>query len=183
MSESSVSQDGRGTEPTVQSLAEAAARQFTRAQREDGEVYTRLKEGAPDWIKEAVKSAHEEGEILPDDWIWKTAGEAFDFIWGTQDASNMEDAASEFADNIDPYTGGLLDWYGSCTHRAAYVEQAREEGLITASMDISQQLAAGQYLERQSIYNAVMSALLEQLADPDDDPKVPANGAERKAEQ
>lgn len=159
---------------SLQQVARGAARLFEKASRPGGERFTRLREGAPDWVREAVRDAHGSdafSRMLPDDHTYAVVAECFEYIAETLEREidpsdiNFEDVEHEFADNVDVYSSDLLAWYGSHTQRKALVEEAQQEGLTasdTDSQEIERQIMAGQYLERQRIYAAVVEAIKDQ---------------------
>ena len=151
---------------TVQALAGEAYSWFETARRatgdtetgprEEGERYTRCKDGAPEWVTELVHDAH--GDFLPDDWRYDAICSALEFISETDDP---EDGASEWADsNVDVYTGARLAWLASNLNRAGYcVDAAGEYG--SSATDIVAMIGQGQYAESREVFYAVLSALEE----------------------
>jgi hypothetical protein len=154
-------------------VARRGARSFERASRLDGERFTRLVEGAPEWVREAVKAGHGTDQVermLPDDYAYATVAEAFERVAeaceSDSDSVDLDEVGWEFADDVQVYSSDLLAWYGSHSQRKALVEEAQQEGLTSTrdgdSQDIERQIMAGQFLERQRIYAAVVEAIREQ---------------------
>ena len=79
---------------------------FEKAHRPDGEVYTRLREDAPEWLRDAVHEAHD--DEIPNDWRYEKCAELWDAI---TDEGNAGMEPYEFAEGLtDIYTSRLLDW-------------------------------------------------------------------------
>lgn len=76
---------------------------FESATRDDGTVFVRLVDGAPDWVHKAVFEAHD-GE-MPNDWRYETCAALFaTYADGVTDAGEAADALT------DVYTADLLAW-------------------------------------------------------------------------
>jgi hypothetical protein len=148
------------TETTIHSLAAEAASWFERRTRDDGETFVCLKDDRPEWVLDLTMSAH--GDFLPEDWRYATIEAALDFIHDTE--ADEDDSPHEFADgHVDVYTGSRLAWLSSHLTRPAYVDEAREEGLIGPDTDIVEAIGVGQYMESLEVYRLVWEALSERL--------------------
>lgn len=146
-------------EQTSQQIAETAAAWFQTAERaSSGDTFDRIRDGAPEWIKDAVRDAHD--DMLPDDYVYGYARAAFDWI---AENDGDEDSAAEFADNVDVYSADLLAWLSSHSARRGFVEEARSEGLLSPDADLDKQMMAGQYLERQRVYSVIWKAVEAQV--------------------
>lgn len=139
----------------------------TRKRREgerDEESFVSLKDNAPQWVKDAVYSAH--GDFLPDDWRYDKIQDAFGAIHDASEDADTTEVGDEFADGaVDAYTHARLQWLASNLNRPGYCDEAREEGLIGEDSDLVQQIGMGQYMEAREIWGAVLEALCEHVSD------------------
>ena len=79
---------------------------FEKLHAPDGELYTRLREDAPEWLRDAVRQAHD--DEIPNDWRYEKCAELWDAI---TDEGNAGMEPYEFAEGLtDIYTSRLLDW-------------------------------------------------------------------------
>lgn len=156
---------------TVQSLAGEAFGWFETALRSDGETrFSRLKDGAPEWVSDLVFEGHGHGELMPDDWRYETICDACEAISECDD--DPDDLAAEFADNaVDTYNGERLAWLASHLSRVSYCDDAAEEfGGGDGETDMMTRIAWGQYAEASEVFGLVVQALrarLEALGDED----------------
>jgi hypothetical protein len=151
---------------TLSGVAHSAAACFEFASRASGEEgwgsrFVRLRKGSPDWIKETVREAHEGGEILPDDWTYAIAREAFEAIGDAGEGIDLDELASEFSDGADVYTADLLKWMESYPHSVQCCDEARDE--LGDPEDTAKMMAYGQYIARGRIYGAVLEGVRAQL--------------------
>jgi|ERR1051326_8938694 hypothetical protein len=143
----------------LQEIATEAAEWFETAKRpaivedHDGDGFTRVKDGAPEWVTELVREAH--GDMLPDDWRYDCIRAAVD--WMAE--GNGEDEAGEFADSqVDVYTSARIAWLGSHAARPGYCDEAADE-LGSEGQDIIGRIALGQYAEAEEVFHSVMVSL------------------------
>lgn len=156
--------------PTVQDLAREAAGCYEPAVREDGSVYSRLRDdneestGAPDWVRDIVYAAH--ADCLPDDWKYACIQGALEAI---AESDDPEEDGHDFAENyVDVYTGQLLKWLSSGCGRLDYCDLAEEEyGPSDPLCGMANRIMRGQYFEASEVYSLVL-AELERLAGGDD---------------
>src|SRR5438067_880220 len=149
---------------TIQELARNAGSCFERGTRPDGESFTRVKDGSPEWVSELVREAHGD-DFLPDDWRYEHVHSALEFIAEAEDA---EDGRAEFADSaVDVYTGGLFSWLSSNMRRQSYVDEATEE--FGPADSVADSIARGQYLEASEVYGLVLGFLEQRAEDVDED--------------
>src|SRR5690606_28493130 len=126
-----------------------AYRWFEVAQRLDNQHYVRVKEEAPEWVGDLVRAAHDNANILPDDWRYDRIYQALSYLADT-DPDNWD--AHEFADQaVDVNTADRLHWLGSHSRRAAYVDEAVDNMGWPGS--IYDAIAYGQFYEAQEIYH------------------------------
>ena len=85
------------------------------------EAFVCLKDGAPDWLADAVEEAHD-GE-LPNDWRYGMC----ESICQILEEDGLDPDTWEIADRVaEVYTGRLLGWLNDLG-RVAYVDQSLEE--------------------------------------------------------
>lgn len=156
------------TEITMESLAQEAHGWFEIARRatgdtatgprEDGDPYTRVRDGAPEWVTELAHDAH--GDMFPDDWKYDCIRSALASI---SDGFDEDDGPHEFADSeVDVYTSARLAWLASNLSRSGYIEEAVSEGL-TESQDPAELAGIGQYMEAREVFELVARSLADRL--------------------
>ncbi len=147
----------------LESLAGEAYGWFETAHRGDDpeQPYTRLRDGAPEWLSDLVREAH--AGMLPDDWKYRCISSALECI---AESDDPEDAAHEWADGeCDVYTSDRLAWLSSNLRRPNYCDDAVGE----MSIDYGQEgivglIACGQYQEAREVFASVLSSLEAQVA-------------------
>lgn len=145
---------------TISTLAREAYDALETRTRDDGERFTTTRDDAPEWVRDLVMHAH--GDFLPEDWRYETIRDALEQLadgdYETADDAREDDG--DFADSaVDVYTAPLLRWLASNLNRPGYVDEARDEGLISGQENITQQITVGQYLEAREVYALVIDAL------------------------
>jgi len=121
---------------------------FQELEREDGSQYWTFTDEAEasKELTEFVRKLHD--DEWPNDWRFETISQIIDRIIEHSKGSNdyWEDQSMEIAEALTTiYTGELLQWYADNTSRLAYVDQAREDGLIVESQNTTAQLTTGQH--------------------------------------
>jgi hypothetical protein len=145
----------------IDEIAGAAYDSFESATAHDGHTFYRIKDGSPDWIKEAVHAAH--GTYLPNDWVYEAAMDAFSAIHDAGDGSDLEEVRTEFADNADVYSADLGKWLDDFPGaRSACAEAVEEFGASEDAGDVDKLLQMGQYVARDAIFSAILEAVEEQ---------------------
>ena len=159
---------------TVQALAAEASACFEIARRatgdtatgprEDGEEYTRVRDGSPEWVTDLVREAH--GEFLLDDWRYACIASACEAI---ADSDDPDDARGEWADSyVDVYNHELHAWLSSnLQQRAGYVDEG-VENFGHSDRGVDGDIAIGQYTEAEEVYGLVLQFLesrLEEVVD------------------
>lgn len=118
---------------------------FEKSHRPGGELYTRLRADAPDWLRDAVYEAHD-GEI-PNDWRYDICSALWDEI---TDEGNGGMEPHEFADGLaDVYTGRLLDWL--TPGRLHYIDTVLEEWDEIKSFSTILDIAQAYAIDRMAI--------------------------------
>jgi len=128
------------------------ARAFSEQTRDDSSHFFILPESAPEWMMEALRSAHD--EELPNDWRF---GMVRSIAYAIAECESIDDAredAMEIADRLaDIYTGKLLNWYAEMPSRLDYCDQYREAfGADAADTTLSHLMAAQAYAIEQMIH-------------------------------
>jgi hypothetical protein len=147
---------------TLQQRAAQLSAAFETRTRNNGDEFTCLKDGAPEWAKDVCKAAHYcQGDLmLPDDWRYSAISLVADLL----DEGNDPD---EPCTEPDVYTHDLNAWVGSHLDRVAYVDEAIENGAAT----LFDALAWGQASELHEVWGLVVEALreLDEEDEEDDD--------------
>lgn len=142
-------------------LADEFARNLERKTRDNGESFICLRDGAPEWMKEAIREAH--GDMLPNDWSYRFAAAIVeDIAERLRDDcdADFDDMSGEIVDSAIPvYTGERLAWLASNLNRLAFCDTAASDGLVSESSDMAERIAAGMYLELQDIAGAIWAAI------------------------
>ena len=143
----------------IRILAGEALSYFEYRTRPGGSKYWAVEEGAPEWVKNLVRVAHDEGEILPEDFRYLFAVESLEAL-----AENPEEPETILAPDV--YTSELLAWLNAYpSYRINIVDAAVSEfgwnGLFEA-------LQAGQFKEKQEVL-ALVQAFLEKKIEEEED--------------
>lgn len=136
---------------TVQELAKEALRYFVRKRREDGSEYVAVTKDRPEWVHQMVYAAHNDGEILPDDWRYEFVLES---LYAIEDSDPDELDELELEADSAP-----MEWFSSSMRRVAYVDEAIEVfGWTGHVMDA---IGDGQYIEKNEVLRIVLEFLRE----------------------
>lgn len=139
----------------LQDKANEALKYFEKRDRTDGHPAWFVVDGAPDWVKDMLRTAHAEGCILPDDWRYQFVVEALGALIDNDDPDDIEI-------NADIYTYDLLRWLSSISSRCDYVDAAVAD-FGHAENGILGDIAIGQMTERQEVLDAVRQSLQETI--------------------
>src|SRR5690606_15952949 len=124
---------------------------FEHRERHDGTKYWAVEEGAPEWVRKLAFAAHDEGEILPEDFRHLFIVEALETL--------VEDPeAQSIMWEPETYTSELIKWLDAYpSYRMGLVDEAVSKlgwsGLFNA-------LQAGYLLEKEEVL-ALVRAFLE----------------------
>ena len=121
---------------------------FQELEREDGSQYWTFTDEADDSeeLKGFVFELHD--QELPNDWRFETIISIIDRIIEHSKGSNdyWDDQPMEIAEALTTvYTGELLQWYADNSSRLAYVDDARDQGILIESQATVNQLTTGQH--------------------------------------
>ena len=141
-------------------LAVDALSYFEYRKRPDGTKCLAVETDAPEWVHKLVFAAHNEGDILPEDFRHL-------FIVEALEALEENPGEPEIICEPDAYTSELLKWLEAYpTYRMGLVDEAVSElgwnGLFDA-------LQAGQLKEKQEVLALVQAFLLKKIEDGDED--------------
>lgn len=136
---------------TVQELAREALRYFIRKRREDGSEYVAVMDYRPEWVLQMVYAAHNDGEILPDDWRYEFVLESL-YAIADSDPDELDELELE-ADSAP------MEWFSSSMRRVAYVDEAIEE--LGRPGHVMDAIEHGQYIEKNEVLRIVLEFLRE----------------------
>lgn len=146
----------------IPTLAAQALEGFELSYRDNGDVYRRLADHAPDWIGNLVYAAHDDGQFLPDDWRYDTIVAALEYM--SEPACDFD--AEEFADSqVDTYYRSQLDWIAAApSQRADYcAEEFNESGASDLSSPVWDLLGLGQYREARTVFETIEAFLSDHI--------------------
>lgn len=107
---------------------EAFSQAFERKARTDGSEYVVLRDGSPDWMANAIRSAHMGSS--PCDTVYAMCQRVVDHLAG-YDGEDIYDAlysSNYYELDADTYTHDLKQWLLNAPDADAYVEEVMEEG-------------------------------------------------------
>lgn len=147
---------------TIQTLAREMSLAFESATRtSSGETFRKLRDASPEWMTTVCRLAHDDGRLLPDDWRYAFIEEAVDAL---ADHEDTDEALASLEPDI--YTRELTAWLHSLNSRVYYLGEAMTE--CGPFRDGFQLLAAAQMIEKEEVFDQVVSALNEVLSDFDE---------------
>jgi len=144
----------------IRILAGEALAYFEHRERHDGTKYWAVEDGAPEWVRELAFAAHDDGEMLPEDFRYLFIVEALEAI-----AENPDEPESL----LEPvaYTSQLISWLEAYpSYRINLVDKAVSEfgwnGLFEA-------LQAGYLLEKEEVLALVREFLETKIEEGEED--------------
>lgn len=145
---------------TQRQLAAAFNAAFETVARDDTSTYSRLQEGSPEWMTDAIRAAHLNGELMPHDWVYDACNIAASYL-AESNPDTWDDQVSEWADAlVDVYNTDRLQWLGSSLHFAYMVDDAvKEFGHGETLLD---DIGLGQYHFLHQMIGALVAAIREQ---------------------
>lgn len=147
--------------PPMIELARVAQAGFESATRRNGDEYLRLRSQTPSWVGSLVFAAHQNGDLLPDDWRYVFAQAGLSHIIDACLGATREELTSTIEPDISG--GSLAAWLGSNLLRFGYCDDALEHfGPPERTFDL---LMRGQLLERQEVFGTVWEVLDRQVDD------------------
>jgi len=154
---------------TARALADA----FEIKTRDNGETFYCLKDGRPDWMQDALRAAHDGGDMMPNDWSYSLAHDMAQHIAESLEYDAGEDRADiiwQGADSLVPaYNGPRLDWLSSHLSRLAFVEEAIEDagGALPKDGGLMAAIGWGMARELEMIGNALWDAIEAEAGEDD----------------
>lgn len=146
-------------EKIIQDYAKQMSQAFEGRTRVSGESFRILKDDAPQWMIDVIRTAHDSARMLPDDWRYAFIEEVCDEL---AEASDVDDIQLE----PDIYTHDLTAWLHSRADRLGYITEALEEGLDFK--DGFKLLAYAQLREKEEVLSSVREALEEHYRQTED---------------
>lgn len=120
-----------------------------------------LSDDAPDWLRTAVREAHD--EELPDDWHYEMCAEAAAAWDENTNILSEEDSdwafASEWAFDVN---AKLLEWYAQRSSRLSLADELDEECGLLPDTPIAIRLRLGQMVRLRHIAHTIWSACAEE---------------------
>ena len=151
------------TYPNIKAAALAFYCAFEQRTIGDRPPFYVLKDGRPDWMRGAIYEAH--NGILLDDWSYSACYSIVSDLADCDEAdteSDIRERSDEFiGGRIDEATSRLAAWLASHSARVGYCDEAADD--YGAVADIRKAMQRGQHLELSQIFNAILSALVEQV--------------------
>lgn len=165
----------------ITTAAKDAARYFETARRatgdtatgprEDGDEYVRLKEDAPQWVRDLVYQAHKDGTewgMLPDDTRYEMIREAVQAI-ADGDDMDQDELSITFGEDASIYTADQTAWLASRVDRFSYVTDWVEEMDYQGEDDrqsagsgrpsVLAMIRGGMSMERREVFDSVWKSL------------------------
>lgn len=155
---------------------------FETAKRADGQhkgeadaTYVRVAEGAPAWVLDAVRKAHQ--GALPCDWVFdecRAAAEAIDNCEVDEEVGgNTGEWITEHADvRVDVYTKVLFQWAADFCLTELFAdaeERAGDLGDAGEKLAIEKRLSAIQFCAIDAIARTMLEAFNERCDDEDEE--------------
>lgn len=139
---------------TVHSLATELSGAFETAKRPDGSTFTRLREGSPKWMSDAIRACHNNGGMMPDDWRYEFIDAAATAIADHEPGD--EDSAR---DEIEPdvYYSEQRAWFSSMTCRSGYCDEYADQ--YGQPADTDSLIAGGQWFEKLEVFDVLLAEL------------------------
>lgn len=155
------------TEALKQAADELADAFELRKRPSSGEEFYTLKDGSPQWMTDAVREAHEGGEVLPNDWIYDRCDTAASRLT-EYDPESWDDAANEIADGmVNIYNHDRARWLASHLHFGELVDEAAEE--FGHDGGIYEAIGRGQYVLAYRIVLTLIEAIRDRASEIESD--------------
>jgi hypothetical protein len=129
---------------------------FETKKRDNGETFVTLSDATPQWLKDAVKAAHQDDPA--NDWIYQQSQAAYT---AALSGDLTEDSAHEYADGqVDIYTANLARWYADMCLSTTYANAEWQAEDATHDGDISKRIATIQFYAIEYIAHVILSAVV-----------------------
>ena len=123
-----------------------------------GEAFYCLKDDAPQWMTDAVRACHDNGDELPNDWHYAFISESAATLAASDDWDDLP------YPEADIYNHDLIKWLGEFPNAPWYCDQADNEGMTSHDDGIIPRIVVGQAYAKQETLSTLQS-FLETLAD------------------
>lgn len=110
-----------------QIVADALYNAFHTDTRDNGETFYKLREDAPEWMRDAIRAAHDAVDEMPDDDVYECCRDAAGFLSDWSDWGG--DVPGEFADGqVSAYNAERIEWLAKKPlKRGPLCDEAAEE--------------------------------------------------------
>lgn len=125
-----------------------------------------LKEGSPEWMRDAIREAHWDSR-LPDDWIYESCRGLLSDM-SDRDSVDGDDMHEICDGHVDIYTSVLTAWLASHTYNLALCDEAVKEGLASEDSDMETRIKSAQYMALTYIFGALQSAIESEVESRDE---------------
>lgn len=137
---------------TIQKLANQALEMLETKVRTNGNNYVCFKDDRPQWMQDLAFRAHNNGEMLPNDYRYEFIESALTAIASHDDIEDARDSIE-----ADIYTSDLMAWLASRNDRYQYVDSAIED--YGKGVSVIDDIRMGQCVERLEVFEAVANFL------------------------
>jgi len=141
------------SEKTFKSVMGELAESFIEDTRADGSKFIRLRDGHPEWMRDAVREAH--GGSAPHDWLYAACAEMASRIveYGCETADDARDVCAELASEAcDTSNSDLLSWLATCPGAVDDTDEAVAQGYGgDASGNVIELIRCGQFYRYDTI--------------------------------
>jgi len=143
---------------TKQQLAGQLREALTLKTRDNGQTFWALKDNAPEWMTDAIRACHNNGDKLPNDWRYSFVVDAACALAEAQDWDDLP------YPEPDIYNHDLIRWLGEFPNAASYCDEARAEfgGADDNIMTLIQQ---GQAYAKNETQEALRNFIIWNLSD------------------
>lgn len=125
---------------------------FTMKRRENGDCFYCLNDDAPEWLSDAIQSAHD--GMFPDDYIYQWC---YDAACAYEDYDgNLDSAISDLESDV--YNNALIQWLASHLSRIDLVDEALQE---CEFKEIIPAISYAQVREKERAYSEIFEAIRE----------------------
>lgn len=143
----------------IVTLAKKVSEAFETRTRDNGERFTALKAGSPEWMTDLCREAH--GDMMPDDWRYETIYETVERIADCDEDSDRDSIFDEVQSELeaDVYNMDRCKWLASHLDRAGYVDDAVNCYGHSKEHSIFEEIGWGQVAEKEEILVQVLNFL------------------------
>ena len=136
----------------AKTISELATEALTFLRRDAERDIVLPVDGAPQWFSDLCWTAHDRGNIGPDDWRYEFIQDAL-----VELGNDADDDAAPDLDSLYPYTADRLRWLSSRLDRSGYCDEAMEDFGKPATTDTL--IAWGMQRELEEVYRLVRDFL------------------------